>query len=119
MQVEHFGPSTIPKNQSRMINASAVHDYNNLQTNGTYSTAGLISLHFMSRNELVLFLSTGTTPERPARTDRSALPFGNIGGSRMGSEDVAVVGPPADEEDGAAEEETDYGYEDPVASHLR
>jgi hypothetical protein len=73
----------------------------------------------MSRHELVLFLSAGTTPERPTRTDRSALPFGNIGGCGMRSEDEAVVGPPADEEDGAAEEETDDGHEDPVASHLR
>ena len=73
----------------------------------------------MSRHELVLFLSVGTTPERPARTDRRALPFGDIGGRGMGSEDVAVVGPPADKEDGAAEGETDEGYEDPVASHLR
>jgi len=72
----------------------------------------------MSRNELVLFLSTGPAPKRPARTNRSALPFGDISGRRVRSEDVAVVGPPADEEDGAAEEETDYGYEDPVASHL-
>jgi hypothetical protein len=36
----------------------------------------------------------------------------------MGSKDVAVVRPPADEEDGAAEGETDESYEDPVASHL-
>jgi hypothetical protein len=68
--------------------------------------SGCASSHLMSRNELVLFLSAGTTPERPTRTDRSALPFGNIGGRGVRGEDVAVVGPPADEEDGAAEEET-------------
>ena len=61
----------------------------------------------MSRNELVLFLSACTTPEWPARTDGSALPFGDVGGCGMGGEDVAVVGPPADEEDGAAESEAD------------
>lgn len=61
----------------------------------------------MSRNELVLFLSTGTTPEWPARTDRSALPLGNVGGCGMGRKDVAVVGPPANAQEGPAESETD------------
>ena len=72
----------------------------------------------MSGHELILFLSARATPERPTRTDRSTLPSRYVGGRGVRSQDVAVVGPPAEEEDGAAEDEADQSDEDPVASHL-
>ena len=36
----------------------------------------------------------------------------------MGHEDVAAVGPPAEQENRSAEDEAEEGDKDPVASHL-
>jgi hypothetical protein len=72
----------------------------------------------MPTHKLILLLRTRPPPKRPLRTNRRALPFRNIGCRGVRSKDVAVVRPPAEENEGAAEDEADESYEDPVASHL-
>lgn len=111
---------SFPAHLFKTANASAVHDYpNETEHIPKCRIAVPSSLHFVSRHKLILLLSARAAPERPSRTDRRALPAGDVGGRRVRSNYVAVVRPPAEEEDGAAEDEADESDEDPVASHLR